>query len=120
MPAPDRIVEGLLAVPLTAKLLIANGAITAAAAAAVAGLARGWAPPAGAPPAGALALLALAAVGFSLLANALVVRSARAPLRELERVAAAVDAAPGQGTTVLARVPTDRPRPAPAPALGTA
>jgi two-component system sensor histidine kinase UhpB len=91
MPALRSTVNRLLAVPLTAKLLIANGAVTAAVALAVAGLGRSWAPPAAAPPPGSLALLALAAVGFSLLANALVVRSALAPLRELERVAAAVE-----------------------------
>jgi two-component system sensor histidine kinase UhpB len=86
------IVQGLLAIPLTAKLLIANGAIVAAVALAVSWLTRASAEAyPGGPPSGSLALLVLAATALSLLANALVVRSALAPLRELERVAAAVE-----------------------------
>jgi hypothetical protein len=83
--------ERLLSIPLTAKLLVANGAIAAAVALAVAGLSRSWAPASGAPPVGSLALLVVAATALSVLANALVVRSALAPLRELERVAAALE-----------------------------
>ena len=93
MPALRPTVERLLSIPLTAKLLVANGAITAAVAFAVAGLSRSWAPVPGAPPLGspALLVLVLAATALSLVANALVVRSALAPLRELERVAAALE-----------------------------
>jgi two-component system sensor histidine kinase UhpB len=85
------IADRLLAIPLTAKLLIANGAIAAAVALAVAWLSRAGEPTSDAPPFGSLALPVLAATASSLVANALVVRSALAPLRELERVAAAVE-----------------------------
>jgi two-component system sensor histidine kinase UhpB len=90
----------LLAVPLTAKLLVANGAIVAAVALAVGWLTSGRADLAGAP----LLLLVVAATAFSLLANALVVRSALAPLRELERVAAAVEAGDGAARARLGLV----------------
>ena len=88
---PRPLLDRVLAVPLTAKLLIANGAIVATVAMAVAWLVFSRADLGGAP----LLLLVVAATAFSLLANAVVVRSALAPLRELERVAAAVEAGDG-------------------------
>jgi two-component system sensor histidine kinase UhpB len=97
---PRPLLDRALAIPLTAKLLVANGAIVAAVALAVAWLVVTRADLGGAP----LLLLVVAATGFSLLANAVVVRSALAPLRELERVAAAVEAGDGSARARLGLV----------------
>jgi signal transduction histidine kinase len=85
-PGPRSLLDRLLGVPLDAKLVVGNGAVVAAAA-----LTVGWLASTRVASPEVLLLLVASATALSLAANALIVRSALAPLRELERVAAAVE-----------------------------
>jgi two-component system, NarL family, sensor histidine kinase UhpB len=91
-PEPNRVARRLLQVPLFYKILLANSAIVLVGMVAASALPRGLVSPGSDLPITWGVLLALGGVAVTILVNAVILRVALSPLKQLEQTAARVQA----------------------------